>query len=94
MLSQDWFKPSRLGYFTWEFRTRTTGVEIEGQISAPSYAFVGLNYYNFTVLSSDPQVLMVIMMGLAVRADLNPKVRLGTGKAIRCEGWALLLEKN
>lgn len=36
----------KFSYFTWEFRTRTTDVEIEGQISAPSHAFVGLNYYN------------------------------------------------
>ncbi len=33
-------------YFTWEFRSKTADVEIEGQISAPSHAFVGLNYYN------------------------------------------------
>jgi hypothetical protein len=33
-------------YFTWEFKSKTDGVEIEGRISAPSHAFVGLNYYN------------------------------------------------
>jgi hypothetical protein len=33
-------------YFTWEFKSKTNSVEIEGQISAPSHAFIGLNYYN------------------------------------------------
>ena len=33
-------------YFTWEFRSRTKDIEIEGEISAPSQAFIGLNYYN------------------------------------------------
>ena len=34
------------GYFTWEFKSGTAEVEIEGVISAPRQAFVGLNYYN------------------------------------------------
>jgi hypothetical protein len=34
------------GYFTWEFRSETEEVEIEGVISAPRQAFVGLKYYN------------------------------------------------
>ena len=33
-------------YFTWEFKSETADVEIEGRISAPRQAFVGLNYYN------------------------------------------------
>jgi len=33
-------------YFTWEFKSKAKDVEIDGQISAPSQAFVGLNYYN------------------------------------------------
>ena len=33
-------------YFTWEFKSKTKDVEIEGEISAPSQAFIGLNYYN------------------------------------------------
>lgn len=33
-------------YFKWDFKTRNSRVEIEGQISAPSHAFIGLNYYN------------------------------------------------
>ena len=34
------------GYFNWEFRSATAGVDIEGVISAPREAFVGLDYYN------------------------------------------------
>lgn len=34
------------GYFNWEFRSKTDEVEIEGAISAPRQAFVGLKYYN------------------------------------------------
>ena len=33
-------------YFTWEFKSATAEVDIEGMISAPRAAFVGLNYYN------------------------------------------------
>lgn len=33
-------------YFTWEFKSKTKDVEIEGEISAPGNAFIGLNYYN------------------------------------------------
>lgn len=33
-------------YFTWRFASRTPQVEIEGTISAPHAAFVGLNYRN------------------------------------------------
>lgn len=33
-------------YFTWSFRSETPLVEIEGTVSAPREAFVGLNYYN------------------------------------------------
>ena len=33
-------------YFSWDFKSKTASVEIEGQITAPSRAFVGLNYYN------------------------------------------------
>jgi len=33
-------------YFTWEFRSGNDEVEIEGEISAPRHAFVGLKYYN------------------------------------------------
>jgi hypothetical protein len=36
----------RFVYFTWEFRSKTPDVEFDGQFSAPSQAFVGLNYYN------------------------------------------------
>jgi len=36
----------QFGYFIWDFRSKTADVEIEGQISAPGHAFVGLNYYN------------------------------------------------
>ncbi len=32
--------------FTWSFRSETPLVEIEGIVSAPAGAFVGLNYYN------------------------------------------------
>ena len=32
--------------FIWEFKSKNKDVEIEGQISAPSHAFIGLNYYN------------------------------------------------
>jgi hypothetical protein len=33
-------------YFTWEFRSGTTDIEVEGQISATRDNFIGLNYYN------------------------------------------------
>lgn len=33
-------------YFTWKFSSKISDLEIEGQITAPSNAFVGLNYYN------------------------------------------------
>jgi hypothetical protein len=33
-------------YFIWEFKSKTKDVEIEGEISAQSQAFIGLNYYN------------------------------------------------
>lgn len=34
------------GYFNWEFKSETDAVEIEGVISAPREAFVGLEYRN------------------------------------------------
>ena len=33
-------------YFSWRFRSETNAVRVEGSISAPREAFVGLNYYN------------------------------------------------
>ncbi|HSM72745.1 MAG TPA: hypothetical protein VK851_14460 [Anaerolineales bacterium] len=36
----------KFGYFTWEFKSKTKDVEIEGEISAPNSAFIGLIYYN------------------------------------------------
>lgn len=33
-------------YFIWNFSSKTSDLEIEGQITAPNHAFVGLNYYN------------------------------------------------
>jgi hypothetical protein len=33
-------------YFTWDFRSETDEVCVEGTITAPREAFVGLNYYN------------------------------------------------
>ena len=36
----------RFKYFTWEFRSRTNDIEVEGQISATRDDFIGLNYYN------------------------------------------------
>jgi len=36
----------RFQYFTWEFKSKNKDVEIEGQLSAPIQAFIGLNYYN------------------------------------------------
>jgi hypothetical protein len=36
----------RFGYFHWDFHSREGGVGIEGHISAPKEAFVGLRYYN------------------------------------------------
>jgi len=33
-------------YFTWHFHSRTDAVSLEGTISAPREAFVGLRYYN------------------------------------------------
>ncbi len=36
----------KFGYFTWEFASANAKVELKGEISAPSHAFVGLNYYN------------------------------------------------
>ena len=33
-------------YFVWNFISKTKEIEIEGTISAPRNAFVGLNYYN------------------------------------------------
>jgi len=36
----------KFNYFTWEFKSNNKDVEIEGQISAPRQAFIGLNYYN------------------------------------------------
>ena len=34
------------GYFTWTFASRSQDTHIDGVISAPRQAFVGLNYYN------------------------------------------------
>lgn len=45
-LAQGLKARGRFHYFTWEFNSKTKDVEIEGQISAPSQAFIGLNYYN------------------------------------------------
>jgi hypothetical protein len=36
----------RFDYFTWNFVSETAAVRVEGQISAPKDAFVGLTYYN------------------------------------------------
>ena len=36
----------QFGYFQWKFHSRGAGVAIEGEISAPKEAFVGLRYYN------------------------------------------------
>jgi hypothetical protein len=36
----------RYGYFEWSFRSRAPGLSIEGRLSAPPQAFVGLRYYN------------------------------------------------
>ncbi|WP_329110232.1 hypothetical protein OG792_15060 [Micromonospora sp. NBC_01699] len=36
----------RFGYFDWDFATGNDEVRIEGRITAPGEAFVGLNYYN------------------------------------------------
>lgn len=33
-------------YFSWNFRSETKEIALEGSISAPQEAFVGLNYYN------------------------------------------------
>ena len=33
-------------YFSWNFKSETKEIGLEGSISAPSKAFVGLNYYN------------------------------------------------
>ncbi len=33
-------------YFTWKFKSATAEIALEGTISAPREAFVGLNYYN------------------------------------------------
>jgi hypothetical protein len=37
---------ARFGYFDWDFSSESKAVRIEGRISAPAGAFVGLNYYN------------------------------------------------
>ncbi len=36
----------RFGYFHWEFSAGGPGIEVEGRMSAPKEAFVGLRYYN------------------------------------------------
>ncbi|HOI74939.1 MAG TPA: hypothetical protein PLO63_12420 [Syntrophales bacterium] len=36
----------RFDYFTWTFRSETDAVRLEGTLSAPREAFIGLNYYN------------------------------------------------
>ena len=36
----------RFGYFHWNFASRAPGIAIEGEVSAPQQAFVGLRYYN------------------------------------------------
>ncbi|NPU84250.1 MAG: hypothetical protein HPY65_07150 [Syntrophaceae bacterium] len=36
----------RFDYFTWNFRAETDAIRLEGTISAPREAFIGLNYYN------------------------------------------------
>jgi len=33
-------------YFTWHFHSKTDAISLEGTISAPREAFVGLRYYN------------------------------------------------
>ena len=45
-LAQGIRAQGRFNYFTWEFKSKNKDVEIAGEISAPSQAFVGLNYYN------------------------------------------------
>jgi hypothetical protein len=37
---------AKFGYFFWDFASESRTVRIEGRISAPPTAFVGLNYYN------------------------------------------------
>jgi hypothetical protein len=45
-LTQGIRAQGKFKYFSWEFKSKNNDVEIEGQISAPSQAFIGLNYYN------------------------------------------------
>ena len=45
-LTQGLKAHGKFEYFTWEFKSQTKYVEIEGEISAPRSAFIGLNYYN------------------------------------------------
>ena len=45
-LTQGIRAQGKFNYFTWEFKSKNKDVEIVGQISAPSHAFIGLNYYN------------------------------------------------
>lgn len=37
---------ARFGYFDWDFATGSGPVRVEGRVSAPAEAFVGLAYYN------------------------------------------------
>src|SRR6185503_2139682 len=41
-----WRARGRFGYFHWTFRSGSPEATVEGTISAPKEAFVGLRYYN------------------------------------------------
>jgi len=45
-LKQMFWAKGSFNYFTWNFRSETDKISLEGAISAPREAFVGLNYYN------------------------------------------------
>jgi hypothetical protein len=37
---------AKFDYFSWDFATSSTDVQLSGRVTAPADAFVGLNYYN------------------------------------------------
>jgi len=43
---QAWRASGAFRYFTWNFKSESAGVRIEGSMSASKDAFVGLTYYN------------------------------------------------
>jgi hypothetical protein len=45
-LSQSLRAKGSFNYFSWNFKSETKAIILEGSISAPQEAFVGLNYYN------------------------------------------------